>query len=80
MGGQDPLMLGYITNDQQLAEVQRVPNSSGAGWGRVPRGHLSCIWKGCWEFGRGGREGSYSREGEQVCRLEADDGGSFLGP
>lgn len=73
-------MLGYITNDQQLAEVQRVPNSSGAGWGRVPRGHpelhlegLMGVWQG-WE----GRILLQGRE--QVCRLEADDGGSFLGP
>ena len=78
-------MLGYITNDQQLAQVlwspeQKAPSSSGAGWERVPGGNLSCIWKGWWEFGRGGRAGSYSRKGEPVCRLEADDGGSFLGP
>ena len=58
--------------------VQRALSSSGAGWGRVPGGNLSCIWKGWWEFGRGGGAGSYSRKGEPVCMAGGWWWGLFL--
>lgn len=70
-------MLGYITNDQQLAEVQRVLNSSGqmGGVHGPSELHLEGLM-GVWQVG--GKDLTPGR-GSRSCRLRLMMGVLFLG-